>query len=159
VWQTKYISRTTAYLPCPHHCCLQITKTRRSTRGISTWRNLQDTSRHCRSYAQQNISVPIFMMCPIDKNSFWDLDRSPTCDPRIEVLLPQHQLLNVACEHPWSMIVNIASFPLIGGNPVIKSIAICWNGQVSDLVGIWYRGVLVWWVIILFCWHVAYPLM
>ena len=30
-----------------------------------------------------------------------------------------------ALEHPWSMIVRIASFPLHIGRPVIRSIATC----------------------------------
>jgi hypothetical protein len=32
------------------------------------------------------------------------------------------------CEHLWSTIVNIASYPFNKGSPVIKSIAICVKG-------------------------------
>src|SRR5258708_16119915 len=37
-------------------------------------------------------------------------------------------------EHPWSTIVNIASWFRIGGRPVIRSIQICLNGSVSGSV-------------------------
>ena len=41
------------------------------------------------------------------------------------VIVVEHGRNRAALEHPWSMIVRIASFPLMFGRPVIKSIAIC----------------------------------
>jgi hypothetical protein len=62
-----------------------------------------------------------------------------------------------AHKHPWSTMVRIASFPLCLERPVIRSIAICLKGSVPSFVVIQYSGVFVWWVMILFCWHVAQP--
>jgi len=44
-------------------------------------------------------------------------------------------------EHPWSTIVRIASYPLLLGSPVIRSIATCENGLASGSDGILNRGV------------------
>ena len=52
-----------------------------------------------------------------------------------------HGKNTAALEHSWSTIVRIASCPLLGGSPIIRSIAIVWNGKVPIFVGIWYGGV------------------
>jgi hypothetical protein len=46
-----------------------------------------------------------------------------------------------ACEHPWSMIVRIVSYPHHSGRSVIKSIDTLWNGSVPSLEGMWNIGV------------------
>ena len=51
-----------------------------------------------------------------------------------------------ALEHPWSMIVRIASFPLCIGRPAIRSIATRWNGRASFVVSIQNGGVFALWV-------------
>ena len=63
-----------------------------------------------------------------------------------------------ALEHPWSTMVNIASFPFTWGRPMIRSIAIWEKGFVSGIVVIPKGGVFFLWVWILFCWQVAHPL-
>src|SRR5216684_7418836 len=73
------------------------------------------------------------------------------------VIVVEHGRNRAAREHPWSTIVRMASFPLILGRPVIRSIAICWNGRESSRVVIWYKGILGRCVRFLFCWHVAHP--
>ena len=40
-------------------------------------------------------------------------------------------------EHPWSMMVIMASCPLCSGNPVIRSIAMDWKGKIPFSEGIW----------------------
>src|ERR1700742_2133260 len=60
-------------------------------------------------------------------------------------------------EHPWLTIVRIASYPLLGGSPVIRSIAICENGLVSTGIPILYRGTFSRWVRFLCCWHSTHP--
>ena len=67
------------------------------------------------------------------------------------VMVVSHARNMAACKHPWFTMVRIAFFPFTGGNPVIKSIATCWNGWALVSVGMWYGGVLVQWVMILFC--------
>src|SRR5712671_7571520 len=62
-----------------------------------------------------------------------------------------------AREHPWSTMVRIESCRLDSGRPMIRSIAICWNGRAAGSVGILYIGGGVRWVTILFCWHVVHP--
>jgi len=51
------------------------------------------------------------------------------------VIMVSHAKNMAAREHPWSTMVRMASFPFTGGNPVIKSIAIRWNGQALVSVG------------------------
>src|SRR5712671_2727703 len=46
---------------------------------------------------------------------------------------------------------------LDSGSPMMRSMAICWNGRAAGSVGILYIGGRVRWVMILFCWHVAHP--
>lgn len=60
--------------------------------------------------------------------------------------------------HPWSMIVRIASNPLLSGSAVIRSMVIIWNGRVSQPVVILYGRVRFGWIDFLFCWHVVHPL-
>ena len=72
------------------------------------------------------------------------------------VMFVMHRRNTVAREHPWSTIVRIASFPLCIGRPVIKFIAIYWNGRASFIVSIWNGGVFALWVCILFCWHIVH---
>jgi len=55
------------------------------------------------------------------------------------------------CEHPWSTIVNIVSYPCDKGSPVIRSITICVKGGAFSGTGILYSGVLVMCVRFLFC--------
>src|SRR5882757_962085 len=62
-----------------------------------------------------------------------------------------------AREHPWSTIVNIESCGPLGGDPVMRSKAICWNGSALSGVGMWYSGVHAQWVMFLFCWPTAHP--
>ena len=56
-----------------------------------------------------------------------------------------------ALEHPWLMIVNIALKPCLLGSPVIRSMAMVWNGSVFGEVGIQYIGVCHLWVWIFVC--------
>src|SRR5712675_2607565 len=51
-----------------------------------------------------------------------------------------------ALEHPWSTIVSTESCGPFGGNPVMRSKAICWKGSVFSGVGMQYSGVRLWWV-------------
>ena len=75
------------------------------------------------------------------------------------VIMVEHRRNKAALEHPWSTIVRMASLPFIFGRPVIRSIAICWNGRESSGVVIQYKGVLGQCIRFLFCWHVAHPVM
>jgi len=63
------------------------------------------------------------------------------------------------CEHPWSTMVSMASYPLDLGSPVIRSITICVNRGVFSGTVILWSGVFVICVMFLFCWQVAHPLM
>src|SRR5229473_3477311 len=58
------------------------------------------------------------------------------------VIVVEHGRNKAAREHPWSTMVRMASFPLILGKPVIRSMAICWNGRESSGVVMQYRGIL-----------------
>jgi len=75
------------------------------------------------------------------------------------VIVVSHAKKIAACEHPWSTIMRIASFPWMDGSPVIRSMATCWNGHVLGSVGMQYRETLAQCIRILFCWHMAHPLM
>ena len=48
------------------------------------------------------------------------------------VIMVEQGRNRAALEHLWSMIVRMASFPLTFGRPVIRSMAICWNGRESS---------------------------
>jgi len=61
-------------------------------------------------------------------------------------------------EHPWSTIVRIALYPLLLGNPVMRSIATCKKGFAPRSDGILNKRVLSLCVRFLFCWQVAHPL-
>ena len=63
-----------------------------------------------------------------------------------------------AREHPWSTMVRMALWLRLSGSPVIRSIAMLWNGRVPAWLGIRYVGILCRCVRILFCWQVAHPL-
>src|SRR5258707_3749678 len=73
------------------------------------------------------------------------------------VIVVEHGRNRAAREHPWSTMVRMASFPLILGKPVIRSMAICWNGRESSGAVIRYRGILGRCVRVLFCCHTAHP--
>jgi len=60
-------------------------------------------------------------------------------------------------EHLWSTIVRMALYPLLLGNPVMRSMATWENGLASGSDGIWNRGVFSRCVRFLFCWQVAHP--
>jgi hypothetical protein len=64
-----------------------------------------------------------------------------------------------AHEHPWSTIVSIASFPLLLGRPVMRSITMWENGLALMVDGMQNISGLMRCVRFLFCWHVAQPLM
>ena len=64
-----------------------------------------------------------------------------------------------ALEHPWLTIVRIALKPCLLGSPVIRSIAMVWNGRVSGVVGMRYVGMGHLWVCTFVCWQMAHPLM
>src|SRR5712671_168979 len=68
-----------------------------------------------------------------------------------------HGRKTVAREQPWSTMVRMESWWLDSGRPMIRSMAICWNGRAAGSVGILYIGGRVQCVTILFCWHVAHP--
>ena len=59
------------------------------------------------------------------------------------VIFVVHGRNTAALEHPWSMMVRIASFPLCVGRPVIKSIATRWNGRALFVVLIQNGGTFV----------------
>jgi len=61
-------------------------------------------------------------------------------------------------EQPWSTIVRIASYPLLLGSPVMRSMATCENGFASGSDRILNRGVFSRCVRFLFCWQMAHPL-
>jgi|SRR5580693_269108 hypothetical protein len=63
------------------------------------------------------------------------------------------------CKHPWLTMVSIASYPLLLGKLVMRSMVMCKNGLALMVDGIWNIGVLMQCVRFLFCWHVAQPLM
>ena len=69
-----------------------------------------------------------------------------------------HGRNNAALVQPWSTIVRIASYPLLLGSWVIKSMAITSNGWASGGTSILYGGGVVQCVSVLFCWHLAHPL-
>jgi len=54
-------------------------------------------------------------------------------------------------EQPWLTIVRIASYPLLLGSPVIRSMATCENGFASGSEGFLNRGVFKRCVKFLFC--------
>ena len=56
-----------------------------------------------------------------------------------------------ALEHPWSTIVRIALKPHLLGSPVMRSIAMVWNGRVSGAVGMQYVGMGCLWVCTFVC--------
>ena len=58
------------------------------------------------------------------------------------VMVVLHGRNTVAHEHPWSMMVRMALWLHLSGSPVIKSIAIFWNGRVLIWLGIRYTGVV-----------------
>src|SRR6201999_670331 len=68
-----------------------------------------------------------------------------------------HGKKTAALEHPWSTMVKMASYPLLGGSPVIRSIAICEKGLASTGVPILYIGILALWVKFLCCWQSTHP--
>ena len=47
---------------------------------------------------------------------------------------------SAALEHPWLMIVRMASSPFCTGRPVIRSMAMTWNGGMFSSVGMQYSG-------------------
>ena len=61
-------------------------------------------------------------------------------------------------EQPWSTMVSIASWPLLLGSPVIKSIGTCKKGLAFSGDVIWNIRVLRQCVRFLFCWQVVHPL-
>src|SRR6267142_6521774 len=61
-------------------------------------------------------------------------------------------------EHPWLTMVRMASYPLLLGSSVMRSMATWENGFASGSAGILNSGVYNQWVRFLFCWHVAHPL-
>src|SRR5260370_10571409 len=73
------------------------------------------------------------------------------------VIIVEHGRNKAALEHPWSTMVRMASLPLMFGRPVIRSMAICWNGRESSGVVIQYKGILDRCVRFLICCHVAPP--
>ena len=52
----------------------------------------------------------------------------------------EHSRNNAALENPWSMIVRMASSPFCTSRPVIKSMAMTWNGGMFSSVGMQYSG-------------------
>ena len=56
-----------------------------------------------------------------------------------------------ALEHLWSTIVRIALKPHLLGSPVIRSIAMVWNGRVPGVVGMQYVGIGHLWVCTFVC--------
>ena len=60
--------------------------------------------------------------------------------------------------HPWSVIVNIKSYPPDVGSLTIKSSDMVENGVVSGLGYIGDRGAFFAWVLVLFHWHSVHPL-
>src|SRR6266850_3513047 len=54
-------------------------------------------------------------------------------------------------EHPWSTMVRMASYPLLLGSPVMRSMATCENGLASVSDGIRNKGVFNRCVRFLFC--------
>jgi hypothetical protein len=63
------------------------------------------------------------------------------------------------CEHPWLTMVSMASFPLLLGRPIMRSIAMWENGLALIVDGMQNIGGLMQCVRFLFCWHVTQPLM
>jgi hypothetical protein len=52
------------------------------------------------------------------------------------VMSVEHSRNITTLEHPWLTIVRMASFPFWARRPVIRSIAICWNGWACGVVPI-----------------------
>ena len=52
----------------------------------------------------------------------------------------EHGKNRAALEHLWSMIVSMASSPFCAGSPMIRSIAMTWNGGIFSSVGMRYSG-------------------
>jgi hypothetical protein len=73
--------------------------------------------------------------------------------PMIVVL---HGRNSAALVQPWSTMVKIVSYPLLGGSWVIKSMAITLNGTAVTGTGIQYSGVAFLGRFLL-CWQVTHP--
>src|SRR3984893_12768548 len=72
------------------------------------------------------------------------------------VIVVLHGRKSAALVHPWSTIVRIASYPLLGGSCVIRSMATTSNGTAVIGTGIRYSGV-AFFGRFLFCWQTAHP--
>jgi hypothetical protein len=72
------------------------------------------------------------------------------------VIVVLHGRNRAALVQPWSTIVRIASYPLLGGNWVMRSMATTSNGTAVTGTGIRYSGV-AFFGRFLFCWHTAHP--
>ena len=70
--------------------------------------------------------------------------------PGLEIFVVQGRKI-AALEHPWSTIVRMVLKPHLLGSPVIRSIAMVWNGRVCGSVGIQYVGTCRLWVCTFIC--------
>src|SRR5258708_9347024 len=61
------------------------------------------------------------------------------------VIVVEHGRNMALREHPWLMMVSMASWPRMGGRPVMRSIQTCWKGSASDSAVIWTSVVLLAW--------------
>ena len=67
------------------------------------------------------------------------------------VLVVLHGTKRAAREHPWSTIVNTASYGPLFGNCVIRSMDMVVKGGAPTSTGILYKGVRLGWVKVLVC--------
>ena len=102
-----------------------------------------------------SLSEIIFTGTPNQGNMCWRYNLAIP-SPVIVVL---HGRNTMALKHPWSMMVSFTSWLLDHGSWVMRSITTVLKWHSVRSPGMWYKGVLFFVVHILFCWHVAHPLM
>src|SRR6202789_2253230 len=82
-----------------------------------------------------------------------------SCATPSPVMVVEQGRNTAALEHPWSMIVRMASLPSLLGSWVIRSMATVLKGSAVGCAGMWNNGGLFFVVRFLFCWQIAHPFM
>ena len=84
-------------------------------------------------------------------------EKKSLATPMASIVLEQGMMITPFVR-PWLTMTMIESLPRTLGRLVIRSTEICLKGRRAD-EGMGFNGGLVGWVFVLFCWHMAHPLM